>query len=137
MKIFKKRWEEELDKVVPELNDEVKNAPIVGSENDNSAKKKSWKSWIASNGMKRIIPLVACGCALLVGAIVVLSSLLPLGAVDTPNHENREKRVMNISINPSVEFVLDEEDKVISVNALNEEGNLIIGAETFVGKTLS
>lgn len=39
MKIFKKRWEEELDKVVPELNDEVKNAPIVGSENDNSAKK--------------------------------------------------------------------------------------------------
>jgi hypothetical protein len=28
MKIFKKRWEEELDKVVPELNDEVKNAPM-------------------------------------------------------------------------------------------------------------
>lgn len=83
-----------------------------------------------------MIPLVACGCALLVGAIVVLSSLLPLGAVDTPNHENREKRVMNISINPSVEFVLDEEDKVISVNALNEEGNLIIGTETFVGKTV-
>ena len=129
MKIIKKRWEEELDKIVPELNDEVRNAPIVSLVNDNSTKKKSW---VFSSGIKRIVPLAACGCALLVGAIVVLSSLLPLGAVDVPNHE---KRVMNMSINPSVEFVLDEEDKVITANALNEEGNLIIGAEDFVGKT--
>ena len=32
MKIIKKRWEEELDKAVPKLNDEVKNAPIAKSE---------------------------------------------------------------------------------------------------------
>lgn len=45
-----------------------------------------------------------------------------------------DKTVMNISLNPSVEFILDGENKVVSVNALNEEGNLIIGAEAFVGK---
>lgn len=46
-----------------------------------------------------------------------------------------EKKVMNVSLNPEVEFVLDANDKVVSVNALNEEGNLIISAETFTGKS--
>ncbi len=45
-----------------------------------------------------------------------------------------QMKVMNVSCNPSVEFVLNDEDKVISVNALNEEGNLVLTAETFVGK---
>lgn len=46
-----------------------------------------------------------------------------------------EKTVMNLSCNPSIELVLDGEDKVVSVNALNEEGNLVISAETFTGKS--
>ena len=46
-----------------------------------------------------------------------------------------EKKVMNVSLNPEVEFVLDADDKVVSVNALNEEGNLIISAEAFTGKS--
>lgn len=46
--------------------------------------------------------------------------------------ESKEtKTVMNVSLNPEVEFVLDANDKVISVNALNEEGNLVISAEAF------
>lgn len=47
----------------------------------------------------------------------------------------KEKKVMNLSLNPEVEFVLDSDDKVVSVNALNEEGNLIVSAEAFTGKT--
>lgn len=53
------------------------------------------------------------------------------------NKENEEgknpdrKTVMNVSLNPEVEFVLDGNDKVVTVNALNEEGNLIISAEAF------
>ncbi len=42
--------------------------------------------------------------------------------------------VMNVSLNPEVEFVLDKDNKVVSVNALNEEGNLIISAAAFTGK---
>lgn len=39
--------------------------------------------------------------------------------------------VMTVSLNPEVEFVLDGRDRVITVNALNEEGNLIVSAEEF------
>lgn len=47
------------------------------------------------------------------------------------NANNEQQKIMNISLNPQVEFVLDEDDKVITVNALNEEGNLIISAKAF------
>lgn len=42
-----------------------------------------------------------------------------------------EGRVMNVSLNPQVEFLLDAENKVVSVNALNDEGNFIITQATF------
>ena len=47
-----------------------------------------------------------------------------------------EKTVMNVSLNPSVEFVLDGKNKVVSVIALNEEGNLVVSAENFIGKDM-
>ncbi len=50
-------------------------------------------------------------------------------------NDNQEKTVMNVSLNPEVEFVLDANDVVISANALNEEGNLIISAGVFEGKS--
>ena len=53
------------------------------------------------------------------------------GCFNNANGDNEQKKVMNLSLNPKVEFVLDGEDKVITVNALNEEGNLIISAEAF------
>ena len=130
MKEIKKRWEEELDKATPSLNDEVKNAPLDTVTHARSAKRGAR---VSSGRAKKFIPLVACGCALLVGGVVVLSALLPQGAT-AGGTKKEQKRVMNLSLNPSVEFVLDEEDKVLSVNALNEEGNLVVSAETFVGK---
>lgn len=42
---------------------------------------------------------------------------------------------MQVDINPSVEFILDEDNKVLSVTALNDDGALIIAGEAFVGKT--
>lgn len=45
-----------------------------------------------------------------------------------------EQKIMTVSLNPQVEFVLDADNTVVSVNALNEEGNLIINAQTFTGK---
>ena len=72
--------------------------------------------------------------------VAILSSALFLATsvsalVGCGGKENADdKTVMNISLNPSVEFVLDKDNKVVSVNALNEEGNLIVGVEGFVGK---
>lgn len=42
-----------------------------------------------------------------------------------------QKTVMNVCLNPEVEFVLDAENKVITVNAINEEGNMIVSSEAF------
>lgn len=45
--------------------------------------------------------------------------------------EEPQKTVMNVCLNPEVEFVLDGDNKVLTVNAINEEGNLIISSEAF------
>jgi hypothetical protein len=45
--------------------------------------------------------------------------------------DEKQKTVMNVCLNPEVEFVLDGENKVLTVNAINEEGNLIISSEAF------
>lgn len=76
--------------------------------------------------IKKIIAVV-CSAVMATGAL----TLVACGGEE----ESTEKRVMNVACNPEVEFVLDSKDKVISVNALNEEGNLIINAESFEGKT--
>ena len=47
------------------------------------------------------------------------------------NTEEKQKTVMNVCLNPEVEFLLDGDNKVITANAINEEGNLIISSEAF------
>ena len=49
------------------------------------------------------------------------------------DEEEKQKTVMNVCLNPEVEFLLDGNNKVLAVNAINEEGNLIISSEAFEG----
>jgi hypothetical protein len=73
---------------------------------------------------------MAIACSLLMAATVIGST----GCNKQSEGEKEQKMtVMNVSLNPEVEFLLDVNNKVISVNALNEEGNLIISAEAFDG----
>lgn len=64
---------------------------------------------------------------------LVLASLLilPLTGCNEPN----EGKIMTVELNPQVEFILDANDKVVTVNALNDEGNYVIAKVDFVGKT--
>lgn len=48
--------------------------------------------------------------------------------------EGKDK-VMSIDLNPSLEFVLDKNDKVVTVNALNEDGNYLLSL-TVDGETV-
>lgn len=69
-----------------------------------------------------------------IAVILLFSLIFGIFALSGCNNEQvvkTEKTVMNLSLNPAIEVVLDEEDKVITVNALNEEGNLIISATAF------
>ena len=74
--------------------------------------------------MKKTVGII---CALAMG----LSTLSLVACGGGAEAAAKEKTVMNVSLNPQVEFVLDGDDKVLSVNALNEEGNLVISAEAF------
>ena len=42
---------------------------------------------------------------------------------------------MTVDIKPSIEFMLDDQNKVASVTALNDDGSILIVGEAFVGKT--
>lgn len=78
---------------------------------------KVWKK-IAACGLS--LALAAGACALLAGC---------------GGEDSEAAARMQVDINPSVEFILDEDNKVLSVTALNDDGALIIAGEAFVGKT--
>lgn len=67
-------------------------------------------------------------------ALVMCCSLFSFAGCSNDKTEAREVGVMTVSLNPKVEFVLNSDDVVVAANALNEEGNLILSADVFVGK---
>lgn len=67
-------------------------------------------------------------------AAVLCFSVCSFAACSDNQANARDTAVMTVSLNPKVEFVLDSNDVVVAVNALNEEGNLIVSADVFVGK---
>ncbi len=66
-------------------------------------------------------------CAL----IIAITSVLCVSCSKDNTADNAKNKVMALGFNPQIEFVLDADNKVISVTALNEEGNLIISATAF------
>jgi len=73
---------------------------------------------------RRLLSLLLAG--------ITAVSLFVLSACGTGNTEQEEMTVMNVAVNPQIEFILDGENKVVSVNAINEDGNVILSAEAFV-----
>ena len=72
-------------------------------------------------------------CMIALAFVVFVGAGLTLAACKQPKDE---KQVMNLSVNPSVEFILDKDDKVISVSATNEDGAYILDKFTeFTGMT--
>ena len=43
---------------------------------------------------------------------------------------------VTVDVNPSVEFMVDTENKVVAVTALNDDGSVLIAGEAFVGKAI-
>ncbi|MBR2321780.1 MAG: hypothetical protein IKA57_06550 [Clostridia bacterium] len=77
--------------------------------------------------MKKKIIALASAALMMTTSVGALSSC----KLFKKDEEEKQKTVMNVCLNPEVEFLLDGENKVISVNAINEEGNLIISSEAF------
>ena len=60
--------------------------------------------------------------------LAAMSLLICTGAgfAGCGKNPNTEAQVMTLSVNPGVEFIVDEEDKVVSVTASNEDGAYIL-----------
>ncbi len=79
--------------------------------------------------MKRKIVSILILCALLL-------CIMPLASCNDKGTDGAaEATRMTVDINPSVEFMIDGENKVVSVTALNDDGGIIIAGEAFIGKT--
>ena len=78
---------------------------------------------------KRIICLVL--------VLAMITSMLALSSCSESDVMPDEGTVtrMTVDINPSVEFMVDDENKIVSVTALNDDGSILIVGETFIGKT--
>lgn len=70
----------------------------------------------------------------LVLVITVMMTFFLFGCKKTPKEESLSR--VTVDINPSIELLVDEENKVVSVTALNDDGNIIIVGEAIVGKSV-
>ena len=75
---------------------------------------------------KRILASI---CAL----IIALTCAVFTGC-QTPD---QSRAVVNVDVNPSIQFVVDAQNKVVSVNALNEDAQVLLyGEASFEGKDI-
>lgn len=79
---------------------------------------------------KKLLSLTLCLC-LLVGTVLPLAACKKSDPTPPAGTYTR----MTVDINPSVEFMVDDQNKVVSVTALNDDGSILIAGEAFVGKT--
>ena len=64
--------------------------------------------------------------------MVLVCTLVLVGCND--KQEEGELSRVTIDVNPSIELMVDENQKVISCSALNDDGSIIIAGEAIVGK---
>ena len=67
-------------------------------------------------------------------ALMILSAFALTSCKKATPDEGTVTR-MTVDINPSVEFMVNDENKIVSVTALNDDGSILIVGEAFVGKT--
>ena len=65
----------------------------------------------------------------------VLLSAISFTSCSNAKPEEGSVTRMTVDINPSVEFMIDDQNKIVSVTALNDDGSILIVGEAFVGKT--
>ena len=67
--------------------------------------------------------------------LMLTLSAIPFTSCSNVKPEEGSVTRMTVDINPSVEFMIDDQNKIVSVTALNEDGSILIVGEAFVGKT--
>ncbi len=69
-------------------------------------------------------------------SLLVCLSMILFISLASCNKTSGDVSIVTIDINPSIEFIVDKDSKVVSVTALNDDGSVLIVGEVFVGKTI-
>ncbi len=128
MKNWKRQWKTELDTVIPELSDSVKNAPINRTESStpvHSTKK------VARFSLKSKI-ITACASIAVVMIVALSWVFIPIinGGGNGDNGDDFVPAVITVEINPKATFVLDENGNAINVVAMNSDADVILADKT-------
>ncbi len=137
MKSWKKRWEEELDAVIPALNESIINEPIPVKERvekkQAGSSLTSWFKQLFATPRRLTAGLTACALAVVaVGASVFYA--LGFGAPLTASAE-----VISVEVNPQAVFSVDKNGKVTAVVASNADADVVLSQnrdEEMEGKTV-
>ena len=109
---WKNKWKKELNSVVPKLSDTVLNTPTEKVE-------------IKSERVKSRSRFISFG-ALSFAAVLVLTLVVGFYLLQPPTVP---ETVFAVEINPAAAFVLDKNDKVKSVTAINSDADVILSSE--------
>lgn len=122
---WKKKLNNEFDAAAPALKNDVLNAPIITAPEEATD---------AINGdvlIKRKIGIfTSCGAAILLAIVFVLMAIFGVfgsGSV-------ADRFVFALEINPAVSFVTDKDGIVQSVNAVNEDADIVLSDETTLNR---
>lgn len=91
--------------------------------------KEKYNFMKSSQVLKIVFPVIILVVAVVVGVILVRNP--------NPQMEKQAVAVIQMDVNPSVSFVIDEDEVVISIYGENDEGKMIIINEEIVGLKLS
>lgn len=137
MKSWKKQLKTEFDRATPALRDDVKNAPIMANEQSAALYEterpviKKQKSILARRiGMGTAFTALAA--ALVIAFMGILGVFNPAVTPVTTD----DKFVYVMEINPAAAFVTDKDGTVISVNALNQDADVILSDENTLNKIM-
>lgn len=97
---------------------------------------KKKKEKIGGMFMKKKLVLTLSVCALVLVAGGVTGGIL-LGNKNHNDNPKEAKSYLTMDVNPSISFVLDEDNKVLSIKGENDEGKMIISGEAYVGKDVN
>ena len=93
--------------------------------------KEKQKQYLVNKPYKRWVPILATSFCILLAIVI--------GVIALNNKKANAKEynaIVQVDVNPSIQMVVDEENKVLSITGLNDEGKMIIYGEAIVGKNL-
>lgn len=123
MKSWKNQLKKEFDMAAPKLKDEVRNAPIVVTRQET-------ESTATKNDRSLFRRRTLTGTAFAAFALVLVFAFIGVFKLLTPAvTPEPTSYVFALEINPAVAFVTDKDGVVKSVNALNDDADVVLSDE--------